>query len=164
MLHRIKRSRWVRTRILLHFILLFACVKTNIPYLLHILSDTTLYQTNGTRHHLWVSQGTVWQFVWQAVKGLFTIKDFLIRRQLMQDRIHKDVLLNLASGTFKDNWCVLSDVCSSQTKNALSYGLSGDGRVTWYTWSKCRCNNIKWKIHGSEELREPQTQKKEKMD
>ena len=117
---------------------------------------------NGTRHHLWVSQGTVWQFVWQAVKGLFTIKDFLIRRQRMQDRIHKNVLLNLASGAFKDNWCVLSDVCSSQTKNALSYGLSGDGRVTWYTWSKCRCNNIKWKIHGSEELREPQTQKKEK--
>lgn len=72
----------------------------------------------------------MWQFVWQAVKGLFTIKDFLIRRQLMQDRIHKNVLLNLASGTFKDNWCVLSDVCSSQTKNALSCGLSGDGRVT----------------------------------
>lgn len=35
-----------------HFTLLLARVKTKTPYLLYILLDTTLHQTNGTKHHL----------------------------------------------------------------------------------------------------------------
>lgn len=91
-----------------------------------------------------------------------------MRRQGMQDRIHKNVLLNFASDASKDNWCVIPDVCPSQTGKALDYGLSVNGSVTWYIKhaerATCWCNNNRWKIQGSEKLREPQTQKKVKMD
>ena len=57
-----------------------------------VLLDTTPCRMSGTQHLLWANRETVWQFVWQAVKGQLAARDCLGNRHRVERQPSSDDL------------------------------------------------------------------------